>query len=545
MSVEMVFSLLGGLALFLYGMQMMSSNLESVAGGRMKDILERLTSNRVLGVLVGAVITAVIQSSSATTVMVVGFVNAGLMSLSGAVGVIMGANIGTTITGQLVALDIGVLAPLLAFLGVAPCLFIKGRRAQSIFGIVAGLGILFVGMNMMSAALTPLQNNEAFVGLMTQFSNPLLGIAAGALFTAVIQSSSASVGILQALAMGGLIGLDSSVYVLFGQNIGTCITAVLAAVGTNRNAKRTTIIHLMFNIIGTIVFTIICQLTPFTDWIVGFTPDKPAAQIANVHTIFNVTTTLLLLPFANGLAYLATRILPDLPQETPDSDVDRWFDSFFKGNKLGSSAMAIESLSRDVQSMLRLASNNVSAAFAAVQNGCKDGIEDIEQAEEEIDLYNSHISQKASRILALELGAEDVNSVQQIYRITGNVERIGDHAMNIAQYAQHMRDKKLKLSGAVHQEISEMESVCHQALEALTGESRTQAQRILGEEQVFEQRMDDTNRAFRNNQLNRLAGGVCSAESAILYSEMLTDYERIGDHILNIAEAYAEITVGK
>lgn len=542
MGFEMTLSLLGGLALFLYGMQMMSTHLESVAGARMKDILERLTKSRLRGVLVGAGITAVIQSSSATTVMVVGFVNAGLMTLRGAVGVIMGANIGTTVTGQLVALDIGALAPLIAFLGVAPLLFIKGRRAQNICAIVAGLGILFIGMNMMSAALTPLREDEAFVGLMTRFSNPLLGIAVGALFTAVIQSSSASVGILQALAIGGLIGLDGAVYVLFGQNIGTCITAVLAAMGANRNAKRTTLIHLMFNVVGTALFTFICMATPFTGVMAALSPDNPAAQIANVHTVFNVATTLLLLPFADALAALATRMLPERAQG--ESDVDRWFDSFFAGNKLGASAMAIESLSRDVQAMLRLASGNVSAAFAAVQNGCRDGIEAVERTEEEIDLYNSHISQKASRVLALELGAQDVISVQQIYKITGNVERIGDHAMNIAQYAQHMRDKKLSLSGAVQGEVAEMEAVCRRALDALSGESRAQAQRILGEEQVFEQRMDDTNRAFRENQMHRLAGGVCGAESAILYSEMLTDYERIGDHILNIAEAYAQMNAG-
>lgn len=539
MSFEMILSLLGGLALFLYGMQMMSSNLEAVAGGRMKDILERLTKSRVRGVLVGAGITAVIQSSSATTVMVVGFVNAGLMTLGGAVGVIMGANIGTTITGQLVALDIGALAPLLTFLGVAPCLFVKERKVQSVCGIVAGLGILFIGMNMMSAALTPLRDNAAFVGLMTRFQNPLLGIAVGALFTAVIQSSSASVGILQALAMGGLIGLDGAVYVLFGQNIGTCITAVLAAVGTSRSAKRTTLIHLLFNVIGTLLFTLICLFTPFAGFMQGLTPGNPAAQIANVHTVFNVTTTLLLLPFADALARLATRILPE--QACEDTDVDRWFDSFFAGSSLGASAMAIESLSRDVQAMLRLASENVSAAFRAVREGCRDGIGAVERAEEEIDLYNSHISQKASRVLALELGAKDVNSVQQIYRITGNVERIGDHAMNIAQYAQRLRDKKLTLSQAVKGEIDEMEDVCRRALDALGGEGRLEAQRILGEEKVFEQRMDDTNRAFRENQMQRLAGGVCGAESAILYSEMLTDYERIGDHILNIAEAYAQM----
>ncbi len=542
MGFEMALSLLGGLALFLYGMQMMSANLETVAGGRMKEILEKLTASRLRAVLVGLVITAVIQSSSATTVMVVGFVNAGLMTLGGAVGVIMGANIGTTITGQLVALDIGALAPLLAFAGVAPCLFIKNRRIQSVCGIVTGLGLLFIGMNMMSSALTPLRDNEAFVGLMTRFSNPLLGIAVGALFTAVIQSSSASVGILQALAMGGLIDLGSAVYVLFGQNIGTCITAVLASVGTSRNAKRTTLIHLLFNIIGTVFFTVLCLTTPFTELMVRLTPDNAAAQIANTHTLFNVTTTLLLLPFAGALAKLSTILLPERQQE--ESDVDRWFDAFFKNNRLGASTMAVESLSRDVQTMLHMASLNVSAAFEAVRNGCREGIDAIERREEEIDLYNRHLSQKASRVLALELDAKDVNSVQQIYTITGNVERIGDHAMNIAQYAQHLRDKNLKLSDAVLHEVAEMEDICRQALDALSGDTRKQSERILGEETVFEQRMDDTNRAFRDKQLQRLASGSCSPESAILYSEMLTDYERIGDHILNIAEAYAKMSAG-
>ncbi|MEG0688558.1 MAG: Na/Pi symporter, partial [Hungatella sp.] len=244
MSIALCLELLGGLALFLYGMQMMSTNLEAAAGNRMKDILERLTANRFLGVMVGAAITAIIQSSSATTVMVVGFVNAGLMNLNQAVWLIMGANIGTTITGQLIALDVGFYAPLIAFAGVVMVLFIKNKKIQNIGGIIAGLGVLFIGMGMMSNAMLPLRDSQTFVNLMTKFSNPLLGILAGAAFTAVIQSSSASVGILQALAMSGLIGLDGAVFVLFGQNIGTCITAVLAAIGTSRNAKRTTIIHL-------------------------------------------------------------------------------------------------------------------------------------------------------------------------------------------------------------------------------------------------------------------------------------------------------------
>ena len=237
MGVELLLGLLGGLALFLYGMQMMSTNLEAAAGNKMKQILERLTSNRFLGVLVGAVITALIQSSSATTVMVVGFVNSGLMTLNQAVWVIMGANIGTTITGQLIALDIGALAPLIAFIGVAILVFVKNKKLQHIAGIVAGIGVLFIGMDMMSSAMSPLRDEPQFVELMTRFSNPLLGILVGAGFTALIQSSSASVGILQALAMSGVIDLHSAVFVLFGQNIGTCITAVLASIGTTRNAK--------------------------------------------------------------------------------------------------------------------------------------------------------------------------------------------------------------------------------------------------------------------------------------------------------------------
>ena len=248
LDISILLGLLGGLALFLYGMQMMSAGLEAAAGNRMKGILERLTSNRFLGILVGAGITAVIQSSSATTVMVVGFVNSGMMTLNQAVWIIMGANIGTTITGQLIALDVGALAPLFAFIGVAMVVFVKMPRAHHIGQIMAGLGVLFIGMEMMSSSMMPLRDSQAFVDLMTRFSNPLLGIAVGALFTALIQSSSASVGILQALATSGAISFSSSVFILFGQNIGTCITAVLASIGTSRSAKRATIIHLMFNI---------------------------------------------------------------------------------------------------------------------------------------------------------------------------------------------------------------------------------------------------------------------------------------------------------
>ena len=365
MNSTIILGLLGGLALFLYGMQMMSNGLEDAAGNRMKKILEKLTSNRILGVAVGAGITAVIQSSSATTVMVVGFVNSGLMTLKQAVWIIMGANIGTTITGQLIALDVGALAPLFAFIGVAMIVFLKSPKAHHYGKILAGLGVLFIGMDMMSAAMMPLRENETFISLMTNFSNPLVAILVGALFTAIIQSSSASVGILQALAVSGLIPFSSAVFVLFGQNIGTCITAVLASIGTNKSAKRTTIIHLLFNLIGTGVFTTACLLLPITDWVGALTPNAPASQIANMHTVFNITTTLLLLPFGTYLAKLAEKILPDKKDETAPLTSLATLNAEFGRSRtsLGATAIHTDILSNEIKRIIVLAASNVEKCF--------------------------------------------------------------------------------------------------------------------------------------------------------------------------------------
>ena len=539
MGVELILGLLGGLALFLYGMQMMSTNLEAVAGNRMKQILERLTANRFLGVLVGAGITAIIQSSSATTVMVVGFVNSGLMTLNQAIWIIMGANIGTTITGQLIALDIGALAPLIAFVGVVPIVFFKNKKAQHIGGIIAGIGVLFIGMGMMSDSMMPLRDSEGFVRFMTQFSNPILGILAGAAFTAVIQSSSASVGILQALAKSGVVTLDSAVYVLFGQNIGTCITAVLASIGTTRNAKRTTIIHLSFNIIGTIVFVGACQLLPFVEWMTKLAPGDPVAQIANVHTIFNITTTVLLLPFGTQLARLATWILPD--GKAPVKDADKWFEDLMASkHHLGVSTIAISQIQEEIREMVKTAGENVRASFKTLEEGMKEegGISAISEREEELDLTNVRLSQKISKILVLDQTPKDVDTLNQMYTVLGNVERIGDHAMNLAEYAVSIQEKNLSFSAAASQEIRTMEEVCGEAVELLEKAAEGSSVFSLAEAAALEQKMDDITEEFRKNQIARMRKGGCSVETSILYSEMLTDFERIGDHMLNIAQAY-------
>ena len=543
MSVSGLLSLLGGLALFLYGMQMMSSGLEAAAGSKMKLILERLTANRFLGVLVGAGITAVIQSSSATTVMVVGFVNSGMMTLNQAVWIIMGANIGTTITGQLIALDVGALAPLFAFIGVAMVVFVKMPRAHHIGQIMAGLGVLFIGMEMMSSSMMPLRDSQAFVDLMTRFSNPLLGIAVGALFTALIQSSSASVGILQALATSCAISFSSSVFILFGQNIGTCITAVLASIGTSRSAKRATIIHLMFNIIGTVLFTILCILFPLADLVASFTPDAPAAQIANMHTIFNIVTTLLLLPLGNQLASLAVRILPEQPEENRDEMHLEYLTPVqvsSKDGNLGASAIHIGQLQQELDRMLDMAQDNIETSFDAVLSRNSSLLTKAEKMESYLDFLNKEISKYISRLITYETNEQGSSIVSSYFTITGNIERIGDHAINICGYSKLLEERHIQFSAQAQEEICQMRDICLEALNAL--HQREAGDLLwLTDVSALEQRIDDMTDLFRKDQLERMKAGICSDEACILYSELLTDFERIGDHVLNIAQEMSSI----
>ena len=463
MSIQNFLNLLGGLALFLYGMHMMSVGLETAAGDRMKTILEKLTSNRILGVCVGAGITAVIQSSSATTVMVVGFVNSGLMSLNQAVWIIMGANIGTTITGQLIALDASRIAPLVAIIGVVMATFLKGKQITSIGDILAGLGILFIGMDMMSNAMAPLKDSPMFLEAMTSISNPLLAILLGAGFTALIQSSSASVGILQALALSGLIPLSSSIYIIFGQNIGTCITAVLASLSANRNAKRTTIIHLSFNIIGTILFFCFIHIFPFVDWMCNIT-SNPAAQIANTHTIFNVVTTLILLPFGTKLARLAQIILPIREEEFQKDEVLLPL-AFVDENNIGSVPIAISSLRKEALAMLKIAQTNVTQAIHAILK--EDiSIEDIEKKEKRNDYINYEISNYMTSVSTLPMNTTDSNTINALYKCFADIERIGDHAMNIVQYVK-VPEEQLQNIDSVKEELLQLEELLNKSFQLL------------------------------------------------------------------------------
>ena len=529
----------GGLALFLHGMQMMSAGLEAVAGNRMKAILERLTANRFLGVLMGALITAAVQSSSATTVMVVGFVNAGMMTLNQAVWLIMGANVGTTVTGLLIALDVGALAPIAAFAGVFLMVFVKKAKLQHIGQILAGLGILFIGMDTMSAAMAPLRELPSFVRLMSTLSNPLLGILFGAMFTALIQSSSASVGILQSLAGSGIVRLSSSVYILFGQNIGTCITSVLASLGTNRSAKRATCIHLLFNVIGTTVFTVLVMAFPVTTLIESLVPN-PKAQIAVMHTVFNLATTAFLLPLGSQLAKLATLLLPD--QDSALSGATEMRLAYLtpvsaagKDGGLGVSARVVDQLRNELHRMLEMARQNVDASFQAILARDAAPLQRVEQREEYIDFLNREISRYVSRLIAIETNELSSQTVSSFFTVSGNIERISDHADNLAGYTRLLTEKDVSFSPAAQGEVRQMRDVSLRAVSALLS---SEAGRPEWLEHIgrMEQKIDDMTAQFRRAQLERMREGACSDEACILYSELLTDFERIGDHVLNIAE---------
>ena len=535
MSITNFLSLLGGLALFLYGMQMMSNGLEAAAGDRMKEILEKLTSNRILGVLVGAGITAVIQSSSATTVMVVGFVNAGMMNLQQAVWIIMGANIGTTITGQLIALDIGAIAPLIAFIGVAMVVFLKKPMVHHVGTIFAGLGVLFIGMEMMSTAMLPLREEPAFIELMTSFSNPLLGILAGALFTAIIQSSSASVGILQALARSGLIGLDGAVYVLFGQNIGTCITAVLASIGTGREAKQTTVIHLTFNLIGTAIFTTVCVLTAhtafsLTDLVASWTPGSPDAQIANMHTMFNVVTTLILLPFGTYLAAFAQKVLPYKEEKT--SEVLQYLKPLPSSTRsLGTSAISVQQVDEEINHMLSLAYENVEQGFGQLLKYDKKIGEEILKREETVDTLNREIADYITNALSMELNNDTSAALSIYYHQITDIERISDYAVKMENYSKDRL--QARLNDEERDTISSMHSMCMEMYDALHDIQKSETLRRQSEDVCVN---------LRKRQMQRMKEKSISSEISMMFSQLLTDFERINGHALNIAEDYEIIS---
>ncbi len=532
MGIVQVFLLMGGLGMFLYGMKMMSDGLEQAAGDRMRRTLEALTTNRFAGVAVGAGVTAVVQSSSATTVMVVGFVNAGLMTLLQATGVIMGANIGTTITAQIIAFKLSDIAPLFIFVGMVLNIFIKKRLVSRIGYIIVGFGVLFVGMNLMSQAMLPLQENEAFRHFLVNFRNPIVGVAVGAIFTAVLQSSSASVGILQALAMLGLIGLDNAVYVILGQNIGTCITAVLAAIGTSANSKRTAGIHLMFNIIGTIIFLIVLAIFPaIPDWVKTISGDNASRQIANFHTIFNITVTILLFPFAKQMVWLITKILPEKPDPNRVEKKLLYLDDRIAQTP----AIALTQTIRELTRLGRIASSNLSLAIEAFFEKDESKANRVLEVEKTINFLNHEIIDYLVRIRALELPEHDMRVLGGLYHVVSDIERVGDHAENIAEYTLILIEGRIKMSQEGTEELKVMADKVMETLNACLDLFERRDLQHISTATALEEEVDGMQDQFIHNHISRLQDRACHPQAGVVFTDMITDLERVADHAINIA----------
>ena len=529
MGITEILAMIGGLALFLLGMNSMGEGLEKACGSKMKTILEKLTSNRFLGLIVGAVITMVIQSSSATTVMVVGFVNAGMMTLTQAVWIIMGANVGTTITGQLVALDVGAIAPIFAVIGVVIILFIKNRPTLTEIGkILAGFGILFIGMDTMSAAMKGLRDSEVFVNIVSNFEFPLVGILAGAIFTALIQSSSAAIGILQALSTGGAVGLEQAVFVLFGMNIGTCITALLSSASANRNAKRATLIHSMFNVIGTMIFTLFVVVSPFVEWMQALA-DKPAAQIANTHTIFNIATTLILLPFGGLLVKLAEKIIPE--RKVKQESIFMYLTGTEPSMRVGGNAVHMENIRLEINRMYKLAYENIEISFNMLETSDYSNANKLRETEDLIDKLNEGITKEITESISHESNMGDSEKYSAYLNMSHDIERLSDHALNIVEYAEELKAKEIVLNPEVLVEIAQMKEVLHNMYELSL--DKKNYERVSELEDVT----DNLTVEFKSNMVERLKSSTCKAEGSVIYSNLLINFERIGDHLLNVAQS--------
>ena len=551
MNIFSVLNMLGGLALFLYGMTIMGDGLTKLSGGRLERILEKLTSNPLKAVLLGAGVTAVIQSSSATTVMVVGFVNSGIMKLSQAIGIIMGANIGTTVTSWILSLSgiegdsfiVQILkpstfAPVLAFIGIILFMFIKNQKKKDIGMILVGFAILMTGMDAMSGAVKPLADVPEFTSLFTLFKNPILGMTVGALLTAVIQSSSASVGILQALCMTGSVTYGAAFPIIMGQNIGTCITALISSVGASINAKRAAFVHLYFNIIGTILFSAALYLINSFVHFEFMENSAGAAGIAVIHSVFNVAATIVLLPFSKGLEKLSCLTIHDRKMGGEEEEQQlQLLDSRF----LEQPAFAIEQCRSVTVTMAQLAKNGLLKSMELLEHYDEDAVNKVKELEELVDRYEDQIGTYLVKLSGKNLSMEDSHTLSVLLHCIGDFERISDHSINIMESAVEMQQKEMKFSEDAKKELTVFQNAIHEIVTMAFQVFSQNDTKLAMYVEPLEEVIDGLNAKMKKHHINRLRKGECTIDLGFVLSDLTTNFERVADHCSNIAVCMLQV----
>lgn len=547
MDLISVLNFIGGLALFLYGMHVMGDGLESMSDGRLEKTLEKMSNNMFKGLLLGAAVTAVIQSSSATTVMVVGFVNSGIMKLRNAIGIIMGANIGTTITGWILSLtgiegDSVVMqliqpknfSPIVALVGVILIMFCKDAKKKNIGNIFVGFAVLMFGMTQMSSAMEPLADNPDFANILIIFQNPIFGILAGAMLTAVIQSSSASVGILQALSSTGIISISTAIPIVMGQNIGTCVTALLSCIGAKKNAKRAAFVHLYFNVIGTLVVSILFYVLNAILSFDFINQIAKPADIAIIHTFFNVIVAVLLFPFSRLLEKLACLTIKDKEEDEDTPFIDQRF--------LSTPGLATEQCRKMAVKMAELSKKTLFDSLSLIENDYDEKLaQKIKDREDSIDNYEDVLGSYLVKLSSQNLSVSDSKEVSKLLHCIGDFERISDHAVNIHDVAKEMYQKKISFSPQARAEIMVMTNALREILEIAITAFVKNNYSLADKVEPLEQVIDGLRDKLKKRHVTRLQDGECTIELGFVFSDLLTNYERVSDHCSNIAVCMIQV----
>ena len=551
MDIFSILTMLGGLAMFLFGMNQMGDGLEKASGGKLESFLDKLTNNKVKAVLLGAAVTAIIQSSSATTVTVVGFVNSGVMKLGQAIPIIMGSNIGTTITSWILSLA-GIesgnffikllkpmsFSPILAVIGSVMVMFCKNDKKKTLGNTFLGFAVMMYGMNIMSDAMAPLADMPEFQQIMTMFENPILGVLTGAVLTGIIQSSAASIGILQTLALTGSITYGAAIPIIMGQNIGTCVTALISCIGANKNARRAAMVHLYFNIIGTIVFMILYMIGRGIVDLPIFEEAINAAGIAVVHSTFNIASTLMLLPLSGVLEKLAYLTIKDRPEEKEETVM-------LDERLLTTSAFAISRCKDLTEEMSNVASETLLSAIDLIDHFSPEAAQKINEGEDRVDVYEDKLGTFLVKLSANNLSAEESREASRILHGIGDLERISDHAVNIMEVGQELHEKKIRFSADAQAELDVLTGAVKEILDLAIRAFQTGDVPLAKWVEPLEEVIDDIIRDLKLRHIERLQAGKCTVETGFIFNDLLANYERVADHCSNLGICVIELAQGE